>query len=539
MSHDKITNLIDSVAKALSDQEKIAIPLLNVKLHKVVEAHPYDQTVRAIANIISKMEDNNKMLISKGELKDLYKKTYTNHTKFAEYFGEELGEINNLATPKLASKHEKPITDTYKMVSDPILSNALESAFDNKIPLKLFAKELADKAKAVVNNNLEIWNLKASKLEVESGNEHFIVVKADYDTPKGLTSILVPVEIQNGKVADPSIFMGNEGPQDLNYISIKAYVMTNAGKKLQVRASDVVDALTTTVVKTAGVSSVELALTRLNASKETKGEFFADAVLGLSIPAQIKNAEVTLPKAGQFQSFAEKFESPLGYANLQFGLDKVNLGRDVIARSLTSLGFKNSQLNVVDANETTIVYAVSLNDGRIAFNVPVKFANNRIINPELIICNGTVFNFTKEGIRKLITNKEKDYKAAAATSAQYGLKPNELINNVREAMTESNYDKAEDALNILAESGNVEAYKTAFSIFTSGLSLTKQASAEVEQNCSMIVKSSSSEHPVCGHTNLPLHKVYQDQHGHCHPLYRRGVEENYDGAYFMNSKIFG
>lgn len=263
MSHDKITTLIDSVAKALSDQEKIAIPLLNVKLHKVVEAHPYDQTVRAVANIISKMEDNNKMLISKGELKSLYQKTYTNHTKFAEYFKEEIGEVENRITPKLASKHENPIVDTYKMVSDPILSNALESAFDKKIPLKLFAREMAEKAKSAVNNNLEVWNLKASKLEADSGNEHFIVVKADYDTPKGLTSILVPVEIQNGKVIDPNVFMGNEGPQDLNYISIKSYVTTHAGDKLKVRASDVVDALTLTVIKTANVSSVELALTRL------------------------------------------------------------------------------------------------------------------------------------------------------------------------------------------------------------------------------------------------------------------------------------
>lgn len=258
------------------------------------------------------------------------------------------------------------------------------------------------------------------------------------------------------------------------------------------------------------------------------------------MPVTIKNAEVSLPKAGHFQSFAEKFESPLGYANLQFGLDKVNLGRDVIARALTSLGFKNAQLNVIDANETAIVYAVSLNDGRIAFNVPVKFANNRLLNPELIICNGSVFNFTKEGIRKLVMSNEKDYKAAAATSAQYGLKPNELINNVRVAMTESNYDKAEDALNILAESGNVEAYKTAFSIFTSGLSLTKQASVEAEgYACSLIVKNASSEHPICGHTNLPLHKVYQDKHGQCHPLYRRGQNEIFEVPTINNSKVFG
>jgi hypothetical protein len=539
MSHDKITTLISAVAKALNNQEKLAIPLLNIKLHKIAEAHPYDQTVLAVANIISKMDDNSKSLISKGEFKDLYQKTYTNHTKFAEYFSDELGEMDALIVPKLASKYEKPIENTYQLVSDPILSQALDSVFNEKIPLKLFSKELGETAKMAVNKNLEIWNLKASKLEVDNGNEKFIVIKADYDTPKGITSILVPVEIQNGKTIDPSIFMANEGPQDLNYISIKSYVTTHAGDKLRVNSSDVVNTLTSIVIKNADVSSVELALTRLNASKEIKADFFSDAVLGLSMPSQIKNAEVSLPKLGQFQSFAEKFESPLGYANLQFGNDKVNLGRDVISRFVTSLGFKNAQLNISDANEDTIIYAVSLNNGRVAFNVPVKFANNRLINPEIIVCNGSIFNFTKDGIRKMISVSEKDYKAAAATSAQYGLKPDELIANIRSAMIDGNYDKAEDALNILAESGNVGAYKAAFSIFASGLSIVKQASGGPEQSCSMITANANSEHPICGHTNLPIHKVYQDEHGHCHPLYRRAVEENYDGAYFMNSKIFG
>jgi hypothetical protein len=55
----------------------------------------------------------------------------------------------------------------------------------------------------------------------------------------------------------------------------------------------------------------------------------------------------------------------------------------------------------------------------------------------------------------------------------------------------------------------------------------------------MIVKSSSSEHPVCGHTGLPIHKVYQDDGGNCRPLYRRGMDETYEGASFMNAKIFG
>src|ERR1700678_999462 len=190
-------------------------------------------------------------------------------------------------------------------------------------------------------------------------------------------------------------------------------------------------ALSSSITKTAGLSSVELALTKMNASRENTLPFFADTVIGLKQNPVVKNAEVELPQSGQFASFAEKFDSPLGYANFHFGVDKVNLGRDVVIRTLASLGVKNSQVNITDANENTIVYAVSLNDGRVAFNVPVKFANNRLLWQQMLICHGSVFPLSKVGLQQLLKSGQQDYRAAATTSAQYGLKPNELIDSVR------------------------------------------------------------------------------------------------------------
>jgi hypothetical protein len=56
----------------------------------------------------------------------------------------------------------------------------------------------------------------------------------------------------------------------------------------------------------------------------------------------------------------------------------------------------------------------------------------------------------------------------------------------------------------------------------------------------MLIKNSKvSEHSICGHTGLPIHKVFQDKNGNCQPLYRRGMDETYEGASFMNAKIFG
>ncbi len=146
--------------------------------------------------------------------------------------------------------------------------------------------------------------------------------------------------------------------------------------------------------------------------------------------------------------------------------------------------------------------------------------------------------FNKDSVNELYVNNQRDYKVAAATSPQFGLKPSDLVNNIRDAIAEGNHSKAEDALNVLASAGDEKAYAHGFHAFLTGLSGKSEKKA-TESCCSMIIKSASSQHPMCGHTNLPLHKVYQDKEGNCRPTYRKGMDESYEGAVFNNHKIFG
>ena len=111
-----------------------------------------------------------------------------------------------------------------------------------------------------------------------------------------------------------------------------------------------------------------------------------------------------------------------------------------------------------------------------------------------------------------------------------------LIQNIKVAVAEGNLTKAEDALNILSQSNDPKAHLMGFQAFMQGLSGHK---VEAEQECSMVIKNATSEHPICAHTGLPIHKTYRDKDGNCRPLYRRGMEEGYEAATFMNHKIFG
>jgi len=534
MSLDKIQKLVNSIAKSVEDNEKIATPILAAKLAKYVEAYPYDQTFGAMSRVIEKMADNNTIFISKSDLRNLYSKLYTKNTKFAQFFGDELGMVQEKEEVKSSTRDDAKEIQTYE-VSDPILANALNSVFDPSIPLKQYSQVLADKALKSVSSTLDAWNLKPNALKVAEGNEKFLVIQADYETPKGITSLLVPVEISKNKLIEATAFMGNAGPADLNNTNIKSYVKNNAGNKLTITASAVLNVLTKAASENREISDAEIALTKLNASRQGKSEFFEGSIIGQKVAtASVKDVE--LPKYDEFSSFEKTFTSPSGVASFEFGAEKVKTALNAIARELSSFGYNNPQITVTGSDNSTIFYGVSLDAGKVAFTVPIKVANGKLNSPSVLLCNGSVSSFSKESVNSLYVNNQTDYKVAAAASPQFGLKPSDIINNIRQAMVEGNHAKAEDALNVLANAGDEKAYATGFNIYFTGLSGVKK---EAECACSMIIKSASSEHPVCGHTGLPIHKVYQDKQGNCRPLYRRGMDETYEAATFNNSKIFG
>lgn len=533
MSLEKIQQLVGSLAKTIENKEKLATPILAAKLAKYAESYPHDQTIGSMALVLGKMASNNTLFITKAELKSLYNKMYSRNTKFAELFQHELGLTEQLSTPATMERDDAVQVNPYQ-VGDAVLANALNSVFDNQ-PLKMYSQDLANKAKSSVASTLDAWSLTPSAISVDSGSEKFLVIRADYETPKGVTSFYVPVEIHNNKVVDAAVFMGNAGPQELNHTSIKSYLTSHAGNKLKVSADSILNVLSAASSENREVSDAEVALIKLNASREGKSEFYQNQVVGLKV-AEASVKDVELPKLNEFESFEDQFTSPYGVAAFHFGADKVKLGRDHIVRELAGYGHKNSQVAVSKSDDNTIFYSVSLDAGKIGFTVPVKLANGKISKPGVMLCNGTAIAFNKEGVNSLYVSNQSDFKAAAAASPLFGLKPSDIINNIRQALSEGNYAKAEDALNVLSSAGDEKAYATGFNLFLNGLSEKK---VEAATTCSMVVKTASSSHPVCGHTGLPLHKVYQDKQGNCRPLYRQGMDETYEGASFMNSKIFG
>jgi len=537
MSFDQLQKLVGSLSKTVDSQEKIAIPLLKVKLAKCLEMYPHDQTIGSMHRVVEQLSFNNNIFIRKAELQNLYKRLHSRNTKFAELFQEELGQTDQLPTPTLYQRDSNTSQVEINNTGDAVLANALESVFDKNMPVKLYSKDLANKAQKLVLSMLDGINLKPNAISVANGSDKFIIVKADYDTPKGITSFYVPVETKDNKALNPSLFMGNAGPQEIDHNTVKKYVTSFAGNKLNVNAEAIVSVLNKAASENTEISSAELALANLKASRLNKEQFFANQITGQKIDDVVRG-DVKLAKSNEFESFEKQFSSPLGVANLTFGKEKVASGRESVVRDLLDFGFANAQVTVTNSDKSTIFYGISLDAGATAFVVPFKLVNGKLIKPSVLICNGSVIPFDKSGINKLYSEKQSDYKIAAAASPQFGLKPADLIQNIRNAMVSGNHSLAEDALNVLHQMGDAKIYAYAFNVYKECLS--GEFSKEAESTCSMIIKNAkNSQHPMCAHTNLPINKVYQDKDGNCRPLYRRDIDETYQGAYFMNAKILG
>lgn len=531
MDLNKTKQAINMLSKLIDDNEQISLHTFAAKLSNASAVNPQDQTIGVMADVLSRMTSQKKLFISRAEIKDLYKKLYSRNTKFAELFQAELGVAPTEPNVKIYNRDFDDrdgdiLTRAFDAVVDPVLANALGSAFGNEV--QSFNKEIAEKAKKVCKQSCE-----TAMVDIVNGTDSFILCKASFETPKGKVSIYVPMEISAGKVLLPEVFIGNDNPQVFSKKNIQKYIVANIGKKSKFDEKTVFAALNSLKNKPTEISNVDLAVIKLNSQKDSKAELFSTNAILMQKVAEFKNNDVKTPefKDNEIESFVNKFDSTAGAASFDFGDKIINTGKTVISNKLNNIGLNNYQISVCDSNKISITYAVSANAGKVAFKVPVKVQSGKIIDPEVVISNGFIESFSNEGFKSIIKRDLVDYKTAAVASPLYDLKASELVQIVRTAMEERNYVKAEDALNILSLSDDIASYKTAFTEYNNGLS---QKQAEPVSKCSNVIKNAYSSHPLCAHTGLPLHKVFQDKHGNCSPKYRQDMTAN--GT--INSKIF-
>lgn len=540
MSLKELNTLVGNVTKALYENEKLAVPLLAVRARKAAEKYPADRTVVAMANFLSKREDNGATFMPRKELKEVYTKLYSPNTKFASLFVDELGK-DEIQGAKYAQRSENEGTSIdvdYSRSADSILSNALNSAFDKTASYKPYSSATARKAEQACAQELNGLGVPPKMISIFAGNTDILVCDAVYETPKGQSHVLVPVELAKDSALLPTIFFSKVGFVDLSKEALEDHVTKTAGKSYHVDGNKMLEVLSAAKFGTEEpMSKVAQAVMKLNETKETPATAEGIVYQKVDVPiADVETPEYEQPE--EIQTFAKQLTSAKGVAKHLFGEDMLQRAENTLITRLSGFGYSHPQVAVENVEEDMLIFAVAV-DGAAGFKVPVKVNRNYVEEPRIAVSSGAAFAFSKEGIGQILASNQPDGRAMAQASSLREMRAGELIEQIKQAMGNENYGIAEEALNVLKQQHEPEMHAQGMAAYMSGLNkkaMTKEASAE--QKCTMVRTASNSKYPICGHTGLPTHKVYQDEHGDCHPLYRKGMKADEEGGAFMANKVF-
>lgn len=543
MSLNRLNELVSRAAKALYDNEKFAVGVLAVRVRKAAEVYPLDQTIINMSGFLNKRAASSKdLFITRAELKDVYNRLYSSNSKFPQLFHEELGLVAEAPRAKMArdaNEGKNLVEGAFEKLADPVLSNALSNAFDKNATYKPYSNATAKSAQEHCAYELSKLGLSPKKIDVVAGQPDVLLCQATYDTPRGQSHVLIPVEIKNQKALLPTIFLSRAGFSDLATDALKDHLVSTAGKSYKIDVQQILQLVSTAKNGTTEViGDVERAVMKFASTKETPATHTPNGILYQQVDQPILDVQETqYEQPAEVQAFAQRLSSAAGVAELTFSKNAVELGRKLIRHALSSWGYKNAQVAVADCNKNTIFYAVSV-DETAGFKVPVKVEQGQIQEPSVVISVNGPGEFSVAGISEVLASGSLDPKVVALASPLYGSKPSDLIKQIVQAMSQHNYLKAEDALNVLRASGDEKAFQTGFDVYQKALKgeFTKEASAD--SKCNKQYKTAHSKYMICAHTNLPVHKVYQDKNGDCHPGYRKDMSETAEGGSFLYSKIY-
>jgi hypothetical protein len=460
---------IQKAADAINSGERFSVPSLAVRARKAAAQHPHDVSLVTASNVLTKMA-NDKLFITRAELNKIYDSIYTPNTKLAEVFSEEL---NRKELPRPALFERSPnegvsLDRDYERIADPLLANALSAAFDGSKEARLYSAAAARVAERSCNQQLSNIGIPPKRVGVFAGQGDIIICDAEYETPKGIGHVLVPVELKDKVALFPTMFLSEAGFTDLTKDAVEQHIISTAGGAYHVDGEKMLKILSTAKYGFQKVAStVEMAAIRIQAQKQAPAPHDPNGILYQKIDPVTPDVQLpNVPRTAEEESFAEKLSKPDGVARHIFGERVVENGRSMLVRKMAQLGFNNAQIRVANVSEDTIFYAVGIGVG--AMKVPVKVSGNMVEPPSVAIASGQLISLTKSGVEDMLKNKV-DTRMLAISSPAHGMRPSELVEQVRVAVNEGNLAKAEDAINVLGEVDQ-EAQKTAIAILMQSLS---------------------------------------------------------------------
>lgn len=516
---------IDILVKDEIKNQKFLVATLAKKANSLANEFSYDPTVIGMRDFLFKRAQKEDW-ISRQELQKVYSHLEKAGNKFKDYFSAELALASpQILKPTLAHSISPDASNDISInrIVDPTIREAMSQLFaDSKVKNIEIDKNLSKLALSLCEKTLKSYSPQPKSLQAVAGNSQAILCQASYETPKGLSYLIVPVEVENGNMKFPNRFFSVDGLIELSASNLQNSIVKQAGAKLPVSPQVLLNNFAP-MAESQEFDSITLAVAQMKLEKQAKEQYQGSQVLNFAKPESIKESKIPSEIQEEMKNFAEFFNNNKNLAKIDFG-NLADKAQNLVEYKLNSLGFDHYKVSIANSDLNGITFNVKLTP-KLAFTVPVKINKtaNQIIEPKIIIASGQIEEFSLNGINAF-NQINPDLKALEYDHED---SPIQILSQIEESLFQNQFEKAASLLQVLRETKDARSTQAGIALYQKALKDGGQSlrkSSEISQ-CKLQIKSASHQFPICGHTNLPLTEVSQDKLGNCIPKYRKYLDQ--------------
>lgn len=517
------------------------------RLTKAADAHPQDTVIRAVARVIERMSRQDPTrLICQAEIDEVYQQLIglnRSGTRFREVLGDLL--ISKAPEPvrsgkQYAEAHRDPLAEAISEI-DPAVTEGLGQIFEPREDRydPNMAAEIRDKV------GMELKTLGFdSRIRLAGGNTRHLVFSADIRTRRGNSRVYIPAEAASGRF--PSVFLSNDRFLPLTSKNLREHLEVSAGRKELPPSIPAVlaslDALVGQARKRASEEDVAKVSNMLPHSDGTgnlaSSPLYADLRENEVRDVRIPRAEVPEP----LRALTSEIEESVTEAGVGYPQAAVRLAKRTLHAELAAMGFRGSQVRIASGTADGLICEAILNTpkGKVAIEVPIEMRNDQPLMPSVFAQGDFCDDFSEAKLKEFVQRDPPTVAVAVRRdSPLLGSSMRELKDAMIKAVAQGDYKACEDVMEVVAERwpDNYKEALIAYKQLLRHAGTMREAHSDIQ--CSKVIRSSNSIHPICGHLMVPIHKVVQDEHGRCHLASRHHSRENQDdgSAFFSNAKV--
>ena len=541
-----ITNIKSEAERVLKDLERgneYIISRVDNRMRQAVNQYPRDTVIRAVAGVVERMASiNPSRVISQGEINEIYNNLVGlgSNTQFREALGDLLNtqiEKTSTTDPEFISKNRDTEDSSIDVLGG--VDNELKILFEQSEDK--YDRDKIASAKHRVDSELSMLGYKQTRTKFAGGNSQFLVFSSDLDTNRGAVRVYIPCEAKSQNL--PSVFVAGDQFMELTPENIQTHIVESANFRTNLPPVHAIlhslNILTAQAKKTMPEREFNKIAGKIPTDKTMP--LCAPSLLG-TIPEEKPLGTVEMPKINvpePLKVLANDIEEKMVETALDFPLVSVRAAKNMLAAEINSMGFSGTQIKIAAPTSDGFICEAIINtpNGKTSIEVPIEMKQDRPLMPAVFAQSDQVFDFDEETLKIFISKNANRDTYINRDSQLLDIDISKLRDLLVKSALDKNFTTCDEILAAASERFDAVTYKNLVTDFNS---ILKNASTtEVKSSCQRQVKSPNSIYKYCGHHNVPLHDVVQDDGGNCclkKTYFSRQAQET-EGAMFSSARV--